>query len=272
VVVDGQSRGSTAADQSIAEMVAARSARAAAVNKCEFARQGLAMAADLLGLGLGEPHPVSAIHGAARRLLETMAPAPHDELRGEEADPIGDQSGRPDVGKVELAASMRSAASPGRRQPDPLHHPADTIDTTIERRGKTWKLLDTPAFAVAASCQLRPNTWHPAASRRWNAAMSVFLVIDALDGVTSRISALPAHQEDGPPCVVVVNKWDAHRKRQPHHACDGEGAGCAKLYFPRLGGDAAHLAPAGQRVEGAFFAWPCWRMEQHRPIGSPPRW
>jgi len=55
-----------AADQSIAEhgLRGRKVPVLLAVNKCESPDQGLAMAADFwCGSGLGEPHPVSAIHG-----------------------------------------------------------------------------------------------------------------------------------------------------------------------------------------------------------------
>lgn len=64
VIVDGQ-QGLTAADESIAEFLRShRCPKLLAVNKCESPEQGLAMAGEFWGLGLGEPHPISAIHGA----------------------------------------------------------------------------------------------------------------------------------------------------------------------------------------------------------------
>ena len=64
VIVDGQ-QGMTAADESIAEWLRTQNCPTLlAVNKCESPDQGLAMAAEFWSLGLGEPHPISAIHGA----------------------------------------------------------------------------------------------------------------------------------------------------------------------------------------------------------------
>ena len=64
VIADGQ-QGMTAADESIAEWLRGQKVPVLlAVNKCESPEAGLAMAAEFWGLGLGEPQPISAIHGA----------------------------------------------------------------------------------------------------------------------------------------------------------------------------------------------------------------
>ena len=64
VIVDGQ-QGLTAADESIADFLRSHPCPTLlAVSKCESPEQGLAMAGEFWGLGLGEPHPISAIHGA----------------------------------------------------------------------------------------------------------------------------------------------------------------------------------------------------------------
>jgi small GTP-binding protein len=63
VIVDGQ-QGVTAADESIAAWLRGHNVPVLlGVNTCESPDQGLAMAADFWGLGLGEPVPISAEHG-----------------------------------------------------------------------------------------------------------------------------------------------------------------------------------------------------------------
>ena len=62
-VLDGQS-GPTVADESIAEWLRQQSVPVLlSVNKCESPDQGLVQAAQFWELGLGEPLPISAIHG-----------------------------------------------------------------------------------------------------------------------------------------------------------------------------------------------------------------
>ena len=63
-VVDGQ-LGITEGDREIAEWLRRQSVPVLlAVNKCESVEMGLAQAAEFWELGLGEPHPISAIHGS----------------------------------------------------------------------------------------------------------------------------------------------------------------------------------------------------------------
>jgi GTP-binding protein len=64
-VVDGQ-MGPTAADEAIAEWLRQQPVPVLlAVNKCESPQQGIIQASQFWELGLGEPFPVSGIHGVA---------------------------------------------------------------------------------------------------------------------------------------------------------------------------------------------------------------
>jgi GTPase len=133
VIVDGQ-QGCTAADQAIATWLRGHNVPVLlAVNKCESPDAGLAMAADFWGLGLGEPHPVSAIHGAGTGdLLDqviTFLP-PADAESGEEPIQLA-IIGRPNVGKSSL---LNAICGENRAIVSPIRGTTrDTIDTTIER-------------------------------------------------------------------------------------------------------------------------------------------
>jgi len=105
VLVDGQ-EGVTTADESIAQFLRSHSCKTlVVVNKCESPEQGLAMAAEFWKLGLGEPYPISAIHGVGTGdLLDhvvTLFPS-------KDLDEISDSPvqlaiiGRPNVGKSSL--------------------------------------------------------------------------------------------------------------------------------------------------------------------------
>ena len=87
MITDGQ-QGITAADATIAEWLRGREVPVLlAVNKCESPQQGLAMAAEFWSLGLGEPHPISAIHGAGTgELLDAVVThlPPTDESGAED--------------------------------------------------------------------------------------------------------------------------------------------------------------------------------------------
>jgi len=76
LVVDGQV-GPTTMDQQLADFLRKEVTRhvpvVVAVNKCESEKTGGIAAADFWGLGLGEPHPVSALHGVGTAdLLEDV--------------------------------------------------------------------------------------------------------------------------------------------------------------------------------------------------------
>jgi len=76
-VVDGQT-GSTAADETIAAWLRQQPTSAA---KCESPEQGLVQAAQFWELGLGEPFPVSGIHGnGTGELLDKLITYPVESL------------------------------------------------------------------------------------------------------------------------------------------------------------------------------------------------
>ncbi len=264
VIVDGQ-QGCTAADESIAEWLRGQSVPVLlAVNKCESPEQGLAMAAEFWGLGLGEPQPISAIHGAGTGdLLDQVIGflPPTQEEGGEEPIQLA-IVGRPNVGKSSLlnaiCGEQRAIVSPIRGTT------RDTIDTTVEREGKTWKLLDTAGIRRKRSVNYGPEFFGINRSFKAIERSDVcVLVIDALDGVTEQDQRLAGRiEEDGRACVVVVNKWDAIEK-DSHTMPAMEKELRAKLYFLDWAPMLFTSALTGQRVQSVFaLAW--LAVEQHR--------
>ncbi|MCP9851115.1 ribosome biogenesis GTPase Der [Cyanobium sp. Morenito 9A2] len=264
VIVDGQ-QGLTAADQTIAEWLRGRECPVLlAVNKCESPDAGLAMAADFWALGLGEPHPISAIHGAGTGDLldQVIAFLPAtEEVETEEPVQLA-IIGRPNVGKSSLlnaiCGEQRAIVSPIRGTT------RDTIDTTLEREGKTWKLLDTAGIRRRRSVSYGPEYFGINRSFKAIERSDVcVLVIDALDGVTEQDQRLAGRiEEDGRACVVVVNKWDAIEK-DSHTMAAMEKELRAKLYFLDWAPMLFTSALTGQRVE-SIFALAFLAVEQHR--------
>ncbi len=264
VIADGQ-QGLTAADQSIAEWLRGqRCPVLLAVNKCESPDQGLAMAAEFWSLGLGEPFPVSAIHGAGTAelldaLLTHLPPTPEVE----EEEPIQLAIiGRPNVGKSSLLNAVcgekRAIVSPIRGTT------RDTIDTTIEREGKRWKLLDTAGIRRRRSVDYGPEYFGINRSFKAIERCDVCaLVIDVLDGVTEQDQRLAGRiEEEGRACLIVVNKWDAVEK-DSHTMAAMEKELRAKLYFLDWAPMLFTSALSGQRVE-SIFAIAAVAVEQHR--------
>ena len=264
VIVDGQ-QGLTPADQGIADWLRNQKVPVLlAVNKCESPEQGLAMAGEFWRLGLGEPHPVSAIHGAGTGdLLDKVIgflPAV-EQLEGEEPIQLA-IIGRPNVGKSSLLNAVcgekRAIVSPIRGTT------RDTIDTTLEREGKTWKLLDTAGIRRRRSVNYGPEFFGINRSFKAIERSDVcVLVIDALDGVTEQDQRLAGRiEEDGRACVVVVNKWDAIEK-DSHTMPAMERELRAKLYFLDWAPMLFTSALSGQRVQ-AIFPLALLAVEQHR--------
>lgn len=213
-VVDGQI-GPLPADEVIAEWLRQQPVPVMlAVNKCESPEQGLIQAAEFWQLGLGEPFPVSGIHGSGTgELLDVLInylPAFADIPETEETKVA--IIGRPNVGKSSL---LNAFVGENRAIVSPISGTTrDTIDTLIERCGKTYRLVDTAGIRKKKNVEYGPEFF--GVNRAFKAIRRtdvVLLVIDAVDGVTEqdqKLAGLIADQ--GRACVVVVNKWDVVEK------------------------------------------------------------
>ena len=213
-VVDGQ-LGLTAGDREIAEWLRRQSVPVMlAVNKCESVQQGLAQAAEFWELGLGEPYPISAIHGnGTGELLDKLVThlPPVDQLLEDNEIKVA-IIGRPNVGKSSLLNSLtgeqRSIVSPvsGTTR--------DAIDMIVQRGEQTYRLIDT------AGIRRKKNVNYGAEFFSINRAFKairrsdvVLFVIDVLDGVTEQDLKLAGRIiDEGRGVVLVINKWDAVEK------------------------------------------------------------
>ncbi|PPS45501.1 ribosome biogenesis GTPase Der [Chroococcidiopsis sp. TS-821] len=249
-VVDGQT-GPTPADEAIAEWLRQQPVPVLlAVNKCESPEQGLAQAAQFWELGLGEPYPISGIHGSGTgELLDQLITyiPPVSELP--ETDEIKVAIvGRPNVGKSSLlnafVGTQRAIVSPisGTTR--------DTIDTVIERQGQVYRLIDTAGIRKKKNVEYGPEFF--GINRAFKAirrADVVLLVIDALDGVTEQDQKLVGRiVEEGRACVIVVNKWDAVEK-DSYTIYDYEKHAKERLHFVDWAEMIFVSAKTGQRVE-----------------------
>lgn len=214
LVVDGQA-GPTAADESIAHLLRQQSVPVVlAVNKCESPDQGLIQAAQFWGLGLGEPFPISSIHGngTGELLDELIAHLPPTDQLEEVHETRVAIVGRPNVGKSSmlnmLVGEQRAIVSPisGTTR--------DAIDMIVERGDQRYRLVDTAGIRRKKNVQYGPEFF--SINRSFKAIRRsdvVLLVLDAVDGVTDQDQKLAGRIEDeGRACVIVVNKWDAIEK------------------------------------------------------------
>jgi len=250
MVVDGQA-GVTAADEAIAAWLRQQSVPVLlAVNKCESVEQGLIQAAEFWSLGLGEPHPVSAIHGSGTGdLLDkliTFLP-PTDQI--EEADEIRVAIvGRPNVGKSSL---LNAFVGEKRAIVSPISGTTrDAIDMQVERNGQRYRLIDTAGIRKKKQVEYGPEFF--GINRAFKAirrADVVLLVIDAIDGVTEQDQKLAGRiADEGRACVVVVNKWDAIEK-DSHTIYEYQRHLEDRLHFTNWAETIFVSAMTGQRVE-----------------------
>ncbi len=265
VIVDGQ-QGITSADESIAEWLRSHPCQTlVAVNKCESPEQGLSMAAEFWKLGLGEPYPISAIHGVGTgELLDrviSLLPVAQEGFEQEEPIELA-IVGRPNVGKSSLlnsiCGSSRSIVSPisGTTR--------DSVDASLFKNDKLWKVIDTAGIRRRKSVNYGPEFFGINRSLKAIERSDIcILVIDALDGVTEQDQRLAGKiEKDGRACVLVVNKWDAVEK-DSHTMTKMEKELRAKLYFLDWANMLFTSALTGQRVEG-IFAVAALAIEQHR--------
>lgn len=249
-VVDGQ-QGVTGGDEAVANWLRSQSVPVLlAVNKCESPNQGTIQAAQFWELGIGNPFPISSIHGSGTgelldELIQHLPPIEQVEETTETRVAI---VGRPNVGKSSL---LNAFLGENRAIVSPISGTTrDAIDTVVERNDKTYRLIDT------AGIRRKKNVEYGAEFFGINRAFKaikradvVLLVIDALDGVTEQDLKLADRvAEEGRACVIVVNKWDAVEK-DTYTILSYEKEVKSRLYFIDWADIIFVSAMTGKRVE-----------------------
>lgn len=184
--------------------------------------------ADLWGLGLGEPHPISALHGrnVGDLLDEIVAGLPPEEETVDddtEVLPVIAIVGRPNVGKStllnRLVGEERVLVSP---VPGTTRDP---IDAVVEIDGLRVRLYDTAG--IRRRTKVDESTEFYSVVRAKEAVVQadvVLFVIDATEGVTHQEQRLAEQiSEAGAGVVVLLNKWDAADEEAKWWVEDGVG-------------------------------------------------
>jgi GTP-binding protein len=211
-VVDAMT-GPTATDEFVVKMLR-RSKKPVilAGNKVDDARQEPEAAA-LWGLGLGQPWPVSALHGrGVADLLDhvlTVLPEVSAVAKQEFGGPRRVALlGRPNVGKSSL---LNKAAREERVVVNELAGTTrDPIDEQIELGGKVWRFVDTAGIRRRVHLQQGADFY---ASLRTAAALEKAEVAVVLIDVTEPLSEQDVRiidlvLESGRALVLAFNKWD----------------------------------------------------------------
>jgi GTPase len=175
---------------------------------------GEADAAYLWSLGLGEPHPVSALHGRGTGdlldvVLDSLPEAPPQRFG---TGPGGPRRvaliGRPNVGKSSLLNKV------AREDRVVVHDVAgttrDPVDELVELGGRTWKFVDTAGIRRRVHFQEGADYY---ASLRTAAALERAEVAVVLIDVSESISVqdlriVSSAVDAGRALVLAYNKWD----------------------------------------------------------------
>jgi len=183
-----------------------------AANKVDDARTE-AEAAAMWNLGLGEPHPVSALHGrGSGDLLDAVLEALPDAPAEVDAEPGGPRRvaivGKPNVGKSSLLNVM---AGEDRVVVDAVAGTTvDPVDELIVLGGREWRFVDT----AGVRRRVKEASGHEYfASLRTQTALEraevAVVVVDASEPLTEQDQRLIAMVADaGRAVVVAFNKWD----------------------------------------------------------------
>ena len=166
---------------------------------------------DFYALGCGEPMPISATHGhGTGDLLDLVVEAFPEEAEQDEDDDMLSIAiiGRPNVGKSSLANRLankkRSIVS------DVAGTTRDAIDSIIEWKGQTIKLVDTAG--MRKKNQVHEDVEYYSMVRGLQAidrADVAMLVVDATVGVTEQDQKVAGMAIDrGCALVLLINKWD----------------------------------------------------------------
>jgi GTP-binding protein len=169
------------------------------------------MAAAFYRLGLGEPQPLSALHGrGSGDFLETLVAAlPEVDRSSDDAWGAVAIIGRPNVGKSSILNALTGQersivdSTPGTTR--------DPVDARIELSdGRPLRIVDTAGMRRQVQIKDPIEYFSLLRARRTLARVDVvLLVVDVGEGVTTHDQHLAQEiVEHGRACVVALNKWD----------------------------------------------------------------
>ena len=205
--------GPTASDERVVKMLRGSGKPVILVaNKIDDLRQE-PEAASLWSLGLGEPYPVSALHGrgvadmldAAMKVLPKVSAVAKEEFGGPRRVAL---IGRPNVGKSSL---LNKAVGSERAVVNDLAGTTrDPIDEQVELGGKTWRFVDTAGIRrrihLAQGADFYASLRTAAALERAEVAVVLFDVTQPISEADIRIVDMAL--ESGRALVLAFNKWD----------------------------------------------------------------
>jgi GTP-binding protein len=183
------------------------------VNKCEN-EERRNQAAEFYEMGLGDPYPISAIHGTSTgdildALIQSFPP---------QDDEVEDDSikiaivGKPNAGKSSL---LNKLVGEERVIVSPIAGTTrDSIDTKIQVGDLPVTLIDTAGIRKRGKIDHGVEQYSVLrAFKSIERADVALLIIDAVEGITAQDTHIAGYiLDEWKSCVVLVNKWDAIEK------------------------------------------------------------
>lgn len=185
------------------------------VNKCDTIGGTPVEIYEFYNLGLGDPIPVSALHGhgTGDLLDEVIKHLPPQKSADDDEDVISVAIiGKPNVGKSSLinyiSGQERSIVT------DIAGTTRDAVDTFIENQYGKFNFIDTAGIRRKSRIDEDIERYSVIRAKMAIERSDVCVImIDALEGFTeqdSKIAGLALDQGKG--CIIAVNKWDAMDK------------------------------------------------------------
>ncbi len=186
-----------------------------AVNKCDNIGGLPADFYEFYNLGLGDPIPVSSVHGhgTGDLLDEVFKYLPEEEEEEEDEEVIRVAViGKPNAGKSSLinyiAGEERSIVS------NIAGTTRDAVDTPIQNKHGSFVFIDTAGLRRKSKVEDDVEKYSVLrAEMAVERADVCVILIDGEEGFTEQDSKVAgiAHQQ-GKACIIAVNKWDAVEK------------------------------------------------------------
>ncbi len=183
------------------------------VNKADSSKQR-GTVNEFYELGLGEPYPISAVHGTGTGdLLDVVLATLPEQVAEAEDDSVKIAIvGKPNVGKSSLLnkitgeerAIVSSIAGTTR----------DAVDTKIDVDGIPVTLIDTAGIRRRGKVDPGVEKYSVVRSLRAIERCDVaLLMIDAVEGITAQDTHIAGYVKEAfKSAIVIVNKWDAIEK------------------------------------------------------------
>ncbi len=205
--------GATAAEEAVARVLLRSSTPVVlAATKVDDERS-VADAAALWSLGLGEPHPVSGLHGRGTgdlldAVLAALPSSPRDVAGGAAGPRRVALVGKPNVGKSSLlnrlVGEQRSVVHemPGTT--------VDPVDSLVELDGEVWRFVDTAGLRKRVRTASGTEYFASLRTRAAIEAAEVAVVLlDAGEPIAEQDQrVIGMVEETGRALVLAFNKWD----------------------------------------------------------------